>query len=67
MGLEVAGAVLELGGDVICIDRAAEPALKDLWGAFLSPSPSPQNSCLFPRYIFELTRVLLLWWPMGRE
>lgn len=30
MGLEVAGAILELGGDVVCVDRAAEP-LQDLW------------------------------------
>jgi NAD(P)-dependent dehydrogenase (short-subunit alcohol dehydrogenase family) len=30
MGLEVARAVLELGGDAICVDRAEKP-LPELW------------------------------------
>jgi hypothetical protein len=36
VGLEVAGAVLETGGDVICVDNHDEPAT-DKW----SKSPRP--------------------------
>lgn len=32
MGLEIAGSVLESGGDVICVDRADSP-LQEPWGA----------------------------------
>lgn len=39
MGLNIAAAVLEQGGDVICIDRMVEP-LPDLWGT-LCTSWSP--------------------------
>jgi NAD(P)-dependent dehydrogenase (short-subunit alcohol dehydrogenase family) len=37
VGLEAARAILESGGDVICLDRQDEP-LQEPWG-----SPSPQK------------------------
>ena len=58
MGLEVAGAILELGGDVVCVDRAPKP-LEDLWGK--------NNSAVSSRFMSEESAVVrCLQLPQGK-